>query len=615
MDTDNNACILVSNGVIAEISDSFTVLTGYKAADLLGCPITEVFGKMLKTFVNYGIPDGAIEEETIIFTAKLEARRVVLNSSDIEDKGKRVYTFTEKPLSGLESTFSYFEQVINYNLQSIAIYACCSDTILLNASSKYLYIMPEPFRDKGSSAGRSIKDILEGLFDYEGEPIWNKVFTSGKPYEYREIGFRKPGKGIVPTNGYFAPIHENGKIKYLVHHITDVGSRDVERKNSNVDVEAILENMTEAILIVDREGKFIEMNAQMRKQQAIKEKPSRLGDNFDSTTYLDMEGNKVDADDLPAMQALRGMTVRNNRMMIKMPNKNITVEINACPILDYDGNVKGAVLCSRDITQLVESEKMKDEFLSIISHEFKTPITVILSITQAIELLCKDEMSVKLKSYIKQIRQNSFRQLRLVNNLLDVTRANAGRIVLNIKKHNLVLHTRLIVDSVQEFARQKGINLTFKDQKKEIITGIDDEKYERILLNLLSNAIKFTPKGKCVTVELTVKEEYISLSVIDEGIGIPDRMKDIIFERFGQVDSPLSRQAEGSGIGLSLVKMLVEMMNGKVSLSSTEGMGSVFSVLIPFVEAEDTDYSAATECMHDDRLIKAISVEFSDIYL
>ncbi len=614
MNTDN-ACILVSNGVIAEISDSFTVLTGYKAADMLGCPITEVFGKMLKTFANYGISDGAVEKETIIFTDKLEARRVILNSSDIEDKGGRLYTFTEKPIIGLESTLSYFEQIINYNIQSIAIYACCSDTVLLNASSKYLDIMPEPFRDKGNSAGRSIEEILEGLCDNEDEPVWNKVFASGKPYEYREIGCRKQDKAIVPTNGYFAPIQENGKIKYLVHHITDVGSRDTGRKNNNLDIETILENMTEAILIVDCERNIIEMNAQMRKQQAINEKPSRLGENFEYTTYLDMEGNKVAVDDLPALQALRGKTVRNFRMMVKMPCKNIAVEINACPILDHDGNVKAAVLCSRDITQLVESERMKDEFLSIISHEFKTPITVILSIIQAMELICKDEMSDKLKSYIKQIRQNSFRQLRLVNNLLDVTRANAGKIVLNIKNHNLVLHTRLIIDSVQEFARQKGINLIYKAQKDVIITGIDDEKYERILLNLLSNAIKFTPKGKSVTVDLAVKEERICLSVIDEGIGIPDRMKDIIFERFGQVDSSLSRQAEGSGIGLSLVKMLVEMMNGKVSLSSTEGRGSIFTVLIPFVEAEDTEHSSATVRLHDDRLIKSISVEFSDIYL
>lgn len=258
---------------------------------------------------------------------------------------------------------------------------------------------------------------------------------------------------------------------------------------------------------------------------------------------------------------------------------------------------------------------MKDEFLSLISHEFRTPLNVISSAIQAMNYICSNELSDKAKKYLRMIRQNTFRQLRLVNNLLDITRVNAGRIKINKKNVDIVFLTKSIIESIYTYVALKSIDVTFVPLIEKKIIGIDDEKYERILLNLLSNATKFTPEGKPIIVTLSSINDKICIEVKDKGIGIPEDKANIIFERFGQVDSSLSRQAEGAGIGLSLVKKFVESLGGSISVKSELGKGSAFTILLPS-EAIIEDYMDKEPVnLLDNRLVQNTKIEFSDIYL
>ena len=257
---------------------------------------------------------------------------------------------------------------------------------------------------------------------------------------------------------------------------------------------------------------------------------------------------------------------------------------------------------------------MKDEFLSLISHEFKTPITVINSAIQAMEVLCRDELTDRTRGFLAKIKQNSLRQLRLVNNLLEITRISAGQFKVNKKNHDIVFITETIVKSINLYSQQKGVNMSFTSPIPEKIVGLDEEKYERIMLNLLSNAIKFTPKGKCVKVTISQLKGFLSIKVKDEGIGIPKDKIKLIFERFGQVDSSLSRQAEGTGIGLSLVKMLVELLGGSISVKSEVNAGSTFKIILPDVTVTDEPSTEELNGLCDNRLIQSTAIEFSDIY-
>jgi len=257
--------------------------------------------------------------------------------------------------------------------------------------------------------------------------------------------------------------------------------------------------------------------------------------------------------------------------------------------------------------------KKKDEYFSFLSHEFKTPLTVINSAVQAMETICADELSEKSRKYISKIRQNVFRQLKLVNNILDIARAESDKIALNEKNIDIVSLTGAIVESVMLYAQEKEIELSFiTDISSKTIT-IDDEKYERIILNLLSNAIKYTPKGKRVCVRLYLNRDRVYVEVRDEGIGIPQSKQKVIFEPFGQVENSLTRNAGGTGIGLTFVKFLLERMDGEIFLESEEGKGSTFTVSFPDRLTIHTGECEAEYEKTDSRLFYLADIEFSDL--
>lgn len=306
------------------------------------------------------------------------------------------------------------------------------------------------------------------------------------------------------------------------------------------------------------------------------------------------------------------------------------------PIVE-DGQVRYVVSMLQDVTervlsrehirertkmieyQKIELEKalaMKDELISSITHEFKTPLNVIYSAIQLIEYVYIKQIPERVKGLVRSIKQNTFRQLRLVNNMLDLTRLKSGRLKLNVKNIDIVFLTRVITESVKLYSDQKKITLIFKADLSSSRLAIDDEKYERIILNLLSNAIKFTPEGGKITVcvKENKKDKLVYVIVSDTGIGIPKQKKEMIFERFGQVESELSRQAEGTGIGLSLVKLLVEILEGSIKVDSELGVGSTFTVAFPIKECIECEEKHAS-LNEDTRLVAAIDVEFSDIYL
>lgn len=269
------------------------------------------------------------------------------------------------------------------------------------------------------------------------------------------------------------------------------------------------------------------------------------------------------------------------------------------------------------IAALKKSIQMKDEFLSIISHEFKTPLAVIFSAIQTMERTCCSELSDKARGFIDKIRQNSLRQLRLVNNLLDITRVNSGQLMHNWNNIDIVSLTKVITESVEVYAQQKNINLAFHSKVKRKIIQMDQEKYERILLNLLSNAIKFTPEGKSVMVGVSMKNRLgsrmVCIEVRDEGMGIPSEKMEAIFERFVQVDSSLTRQAEGVGIGLYLAKKFTESLGGTMTAKSKMGQGSSFSVFFPDTRKSESHRAGTDTIRDDDKLFQTTRVEFSDL--
>jgi len=268
--------------------------------------------------------------------------------------------------------------------------------------------------------------------------------------------------------------------------------------------------------------------------------------------------------------------------------------------------------------QLKKTIEMKDEMLMLISHELKTPLSIITSSIQTLELVCKNELSDKLRKYLNKIKQNTYRQLKLVNNILDNTRVNSGLFRMNRTSVDISLLTKTIIDSIAVFAERKGIKISFSTSMAQPIIYTDVDIYERILLNLLSNAVKFTPEGKSIEVTifqmLSKGNQQVCIQVKDNGIGIPNDQKELIFQRFGRVDRIAGRHSEGTGIGLYLVNMLVSLLDGDIKLESKEGVGSTFSLVFPLMKSSKISMEPTRIEKPSEQLITASVIEFSDIY-
>ena len=204
---------------------------------------------------------------------------------------------------------------------------------------------------------------------------------------------------------------------------------------------------------------------------------------------------------------------------------------------------------------------------------------------------------------------NSFRLVRLINNLLDSTKIDAGFTSFTPVSADIINFVEGVCDSFTEYAKFNKVNLIFDTNEEEEVVLFDPDIIERILLNLLSNAVKFNKVGGNIYVNVDIKKEKIIISVEDEGMGIAEDKIDYIFKRFEQVQNNKKIERQGSGIGLYLVKSLIDLHGGTVEVKSKVDKGSKFTVSIPKKEAKDSEQAI----IYDDNIYKRGKVEFSDI--
>jgi len=225
-----------------------------------------------------------------------------------------------------------------------------------------------------------------------------------------------------------------------------------------------------------------------------------------------------------------------------------------------------------------EVDEMKSRFFANISHEFRTPLTLIFGPAKDIAEETKES---KTKQNAGIIKRNAGRLYGLVNQLLDLSKLEAGKMNLEVSEQNIMPLLKGLVLSFTSLAERKKITLKFNTIEENLKVYIDKDKVEKIITNLLSNAFKFTPEGGNIdfTVEKMIAD--IEIRIMDDGIGIPKERIDKIFDRFFQVDGSQTRESEGTGIGLAITKELVELHKGKIKVESNVNEGTTFKVLLP----------------------------------
>ena len=230
-------------------------------------------------------------------------------------------------------------------------------------------------------------------------------------------------------------------------------------------------------------------------------------------------------------------------------------------------------------------DELKTQFFANVNHELRTPLTLILAPLKAILENKMGKVSAALKDTLETMQRNGYRLLKLINNLLDLTKLEEGKMRLKIRTVNFIDFTSSLLSSVKPLADHKQIRLYFQHPPHDIALTVDPDQFEKVILNLLSNALKFTPPGGKITVYLEDKDSTISMTVEDTGIGIPANMLETIFNRFSQVDGSMSRPQEGTGIGLSLAREIVLLHLGSIRAESELGKGSRF--IVEVVKGED----------------------------
>ncbi|WP_018590818.1 sensor histidine kinase [Terrisporobacter glycolicus] len=261
-----------------------------------------------------------------------------------------------------------------------------------------------------------------------------------------------------------------------------------------------------------------------------------------------------------------------------------------------------------------EREQLKTDFIVNMSHELRTPLNIISSASTLLEMKVNKGEEVK-KEYIldkvERINQNSNRLRRLINNLIDITKFDSGFYECRCKNENIVYVVEDIVFASVDYANEKDIEILFDTDAEEIITSIDKEKIERVILNLLSNAIKFTNENGKIEVHIKHDDKFVYISIKDNGIGIPKEKIEQIFHRFYQVDSILSRKNEGSGIGLCIVDEIIKMHNGKVEIYSEENKGTTFEIILNLSNDDRIDGDMANKT--DRNINDVVKIEMANI--
>ena len=458
---------------------------------------------------------------------------------------------------------------------------------------------------------------MYGLTDFDvyskenGDLYFNaaKTFIDSKQPYSKEISTLN--NTVYILNRY--SIYSNGEVIGIIGIFESVIGK-LEKIYDGGIMTKIVNDSLEHIIFKDMNGVYLDCNDSFLKDLKLK-REDVIGKSSSNIYGLSEIEASIQKSDLEVIKEKKR----------KIYNKEITIdgqvrefEVIKEPFWDSYKNLVGIIVTGRDVTHRREIEKMQQEFFANISHELRTPLNLIFGSLQLIKSVEKEALEKRnsLNKYIDIIDQNSKRLLKLVDNLIDSTRMKCGYYEYNPKNYDIVSFVENISMSVADFAKQNNIDLIFDTDVEEKIMAFDLEKLERIMLNLLSNSIKYNKAQGQIEVLLNDCNDTFVITVKDTGVGIPSDKLMYIFERFRQVENRFNKSTEGSGIGLSLVKDLIEIQGGTIEVKSELGVGSEFIIKLPVkILSDDSNIDKVyfNNDYHD--LVKRMNIEFSDIYI
>jgi PAS domain S-box-containing protein len=352
-----------------------------------------------------------------------------------------------------------------------------------------------------------------------------------------------------------------------------------EAERSAGEAKAVFYAMADGVVLTDPSGRVTALNSAMTQLCGLTEDQARGRPVSEIVVLADQHGRRLDQDERPLSVALASGDPVTAPLGLHLlaDGRRLPVAVSAAPVLDPEGRVAGGVDVVRDVSREREVDEVKDALISTVSHELRTPLTLIHGFA---ELLVEREMDAgRRRLAADEILQASHRLGRLIDDLLSVSRADSGRLVVERRPFDL---GELIDRTVSPFREvTSGHELRVEvDQELPHVDG-DPDRVEQVLTNLLSNAIKYAPGGGEIVVAARLDEGQARVDVRDRGIGLTPRDIDGLFNRFYRVDRDEVRATGGTGLGLYISKRLVEGHGGRIWAESEPGQGSTFSFTLP----------------------------------
>jgi PAS domain S-box-containing protein len=296
----------------------------------------------------------------------------------------------------------------------------------------------------------------------------------------------------------------------------------------------------------------------------------------------DKEGNDIPALDRLAIKSLlSGQAASEVSSYVRKDGSIFPVAGTASPFI-LNGRPRGAIIVFRDVSQEVAVERAKDEFVSLASHQLRTPLTSIKLYTEMIKEDKDNNLNDELRGHLQKIEGSAISMLELVEDFLNISKLELGKLTINKTSFSAVDLINAQIERVQAVADDNGIKINFKPLDKMPNLRSDHKWLTEAIHNLLTNAIRYrNPTKPVIKIKLTPKEDKLLIAIADNGIGIPKAAQAKVFDRLYRANNALEVQANGTGLGLYLVKNIVEAVGGKIWFKSKQGIGTTFFIELP----------------------------------
>ena len=610
--------IIVHNkdGQIIYANEAATQLTGYALIQAMmeNSPLGMLSKYEMIDEQGHPFPPSQLTHRRV-FAGELEARAtigyrntttrqperwtLVKSRSVFDDQGKSLYAITIVH----DITEQKVAEEVRHQLAAIVLSS--SDAIIgktldgivtsWNRSAERMY---------GYTTDEIVGQPITLLFPHDRQDEFSAIMERIKRGErldhYETMRVRKDGTRLN-VSVTISPIKDaSGEIigaSAIARDISEQKRLQAELWKSKQQLEVILENIADGISVEDVDGNIVYMNEAGAKlcgytsSAELLKAPDYLAQaeyTLQRFEILDERGKPFPLDELPGRRALRGE--KTPQAIVQYFDKDLKQRqwslVKAQPIIDEHGKVQLAVAIFSDITESYEQQQRKDEFISMASHELKTPVTSLKGFTNVLQRRLTQQGDEKTLHYLSRMDSQLDKLAKIINDLLDISKMQAGQLSFHKEPFDLDSLIQETVEDVQAASLSHHVLIEGK-------TGVqflgDKDRLEQVFINLLTNAVKYSPKSDKVLIKLSRTQEEAIVSVKDFGIGIDKFHHHKIFERFYQVTDPEERTYPGLGMGLYISNEIVNRHHGRMWVESRKGKGATFYVALPILQEDTLD--------------------------